>query len=31
MARVGFRSVAETAVIQTPTGSVSIYHAERGR
>jgi len=31
MSRVGFRAVAETAVIATPTGSVSIYRAERGR
>jgi ubiquinone/menaquinone biosynthesis C-methylase UbiE len=30
MSRVGFRSVAETAVIATPTGSVSLYRAERG-
>jgi len=31
MTRVGFRSVSETAVIATPTGSVSLYRAERGR
>jgi ubiquinone/menaquinone biosynthesis C-methylase UbiE len=31
MTRVGFRNVDETAVIATPTGSVSLYRAERGR
>src|SRR5262245_39599565 len=31
MTRVGFRNVAETAVFQTPTGSVSLYRADRGR
>jgi ubiquinone/menaquinone biosynthesis C-methylase UbiE len=31
MTRVGFRAVAETAVIPTPTGSISLYRAERGR
>ncbi len=31
MSRVGFRSVEETLVIPTPTGSVSLYRAERGR
>src|SRR5258706_9511270 len=31
MSQVGFRNVAETAVIATPTGSVSLYRAERGR
>jgi ubiquinone/menaquinone biosynthesis C-methylase UbiE len=31
MSRVGFRNVRETAVIPTPTGSVSLYRAERGR
>ena len=31
MTRVGFRNVQETAVIPTPTGSVSLYRAERGR
>ena len=31
MTRVGFRNVSETAVIPTPTGSVSLYRAERGR
>lgn len=31
MTRVGFRNVAETAVLTTPTGSVSLYRAERGR
>jgi ubiquinone/menaquinone biosynthesis C-methylase UbiE len=30
MTRVGFRNVAETAVMQTPTGSVSLYRADRG-
>jgi hypothetical protein len=30
MARVGFRNVQETLVIPTPTGSVSLYRAERG-
>ena len=31
MTRVGFRNVAETAVFTTPTGSVSLYRADRGR
>jgi ubiquinone/menaquinone biosynthesis C-methylase UbiE len=31
MDRVGFQRVSETAVIATPTGSVSLYRAERGR
>jgi len=31
MAKVGFARVRETAVIATPTGSVSLYRAERGR
>jgi ubiquinone/menaquinone biosynthesis C-methylase UbiE len=31
MASVGFQRVLETAVIATPTGSVSLYRAERGR
>jgi ubiquinone/menaquinone biosynthesis C-methylase UbiE len=31
MEQVGFRAVQETAVIATPTGSVSLYRAERGR
>jgi len=31
MSHVGFRAVEETAVIATPTGSVSLYRAERGR
>jgi len=31
MTRVGFRGVRETAVIPTPTGSISLYRAERGR
>jgi hypothetical protein len=31
MAKVGFSRVSETAVITTPTGSVSLYRAERGR
>ncbi|HKA15885.1 MAG TPA: class I SAM-dependent methyltransferase [Myxococcota bacterium] len=30
MAQVGFRNVRETAVIATPTGSVSLYRADRG-
>jgi ubiquinone/menaquinone biosynthesis C-methylase UbiE len=30
MTRVGFRNVAETLVIATPTGSVSLYRADRG-
>ena len=30
MKEVGFRSVEETAVIPTPTGSISLYRAERG-
>ena len=31
MKQVGFRAVQETAVIATPTGSISLYRAERGR
>ena len=31
MASVGFQRVLETAVIATPTGSISLYRAERGR
>jgi ubiquinone/menaquinone biosynthesis C-methylase UbiE len=31
MTRVGFRNAQETAVIATPTGSISLYRAERGR
>src|SRR5258705_2377699 len=31
MAKVGFARVCETAVIATPTESVSLYRAERGR
>jgi ubiquinone/menaquinone biosynthesis C-methylase UbiE len=31
MVRVGFRNVAETAVFPTPTGTVSLYRADRGR
>jgi hypothetical protein len=31
MEGVGFARVRETAVIATPTGSVSLYRAERGR
>ena len=31
MEKVGFARVCETAVIATPTGSVSLYRAERGR
>jgi ubiquinone/menaquinone biosynthesis C-methylase UbiE len=31
MAKVGFSRVSETAVITTPTGSVSLYRAECGR
>jgi ubiquinone/menaquinone biosynthesis C-methylase UbiE len=31
MERVGFARVSETAVIATPTGSISLYRAERGR
>jgi hypothetical protein len=31
MNRVGFRAVEEKAVIPTPTGSISLYRAERGR
>ena len=31
MSQVGFRNVLETLVIPTPTGSVSLYRAERGR
>jgi ubiquinone/menaquinone biosynthesis C-methylase UbiE len=31
MERVGFARVREAAVIATPTGSISIYRAERGR
>ncbi len=31
MTRVGFRAVQETAVMSTPTGSISLYRAERGR
>jgi len=31
MTRVGFRAVEETAVFPTPTGSISLYRAERGR
>jgi hypothetical protein len=27
MSRVGFRDVRETAVIRTPTGSISLYRA----
>jgi len=30
MREVGFRSVEETAVIPTPTGSISLYRSERG-
>ena len=30
MKQVGFRDVKETAVIPTPTGSISLYRAERG-
>src|SRR2546425_3758999 len=30
MKEVGFRTVEETAVIPTPTGSISLYRAERG-
>jgi ubiquinone/menaquinone biosynthesis C-methylase UbiE len=30
MKEVGFRGVEETAVIPTPTGSISLYRAERG-
>jgi hypothetical protein len=30
MREVGFANVAETAVIPTPTGSISLYRAERG-
>jgi len=30
MKDVGFRAVEETAVIPTPTGSISLYRAERG-
>jgi len=30
MKEVGFRSVEETLVVPTPTGSVSLYRAERG-
>ena len=30
MKEVGFRRVEETAVIPTPTGSISLYRAERG-
>lgn len=30
MREVGFENVAETAVIPTPTGSISLYRAERG-
>jgi ubiquinone/menaquinone biosynthesis C-methylase UbiE len=30
MKEVGFRGVKETAVIPTPTGSISLYKAERG-
>ena len=31
MEQVGFARVSETAVIATPTGSISLYRAERGR
>src|SRR5262245_29508822 len=31
MSRVGFRDVQETLVIPTPTGSISLYRADRGR
>ena len=30
MQDAGFRDVEETAVIPTPTGSISLYRAERG-
>ena len=30
MKQVRFRDVKETAVIPTPTGSISLYRAERG-
>jgi len=30
MKEVGFRKVTETAIIPTPTGSISLYRAERG-